>query len=79
MIVTSNPRTSGRMAEAIRFTAGVSAWQKVNVTLYVGGDAVQGLLAGDDQFVDEESIVDFLPLIAEQKQELFEWLDFKEI
>jgi hypothetical protein len=71
LIVTRDPRTSGRVAEAIRFTAGVSAWQKVDVTLYFGGDAVQGFLAGENWFVDEDNIVDFLPLIAEHKQELY--------
>jgi len=71
MIVTSDPRTSGRMAEAIRFAAGVTAWQKVDVTLYVGGDAVQGFLTGENEFIDEENIVDFLPLIAEHKQEIY--------
>jgi hypothetical protein len=71
MIVTGVPRTSGRMAEAVRFTAGVSAWQKVDVTLYVGGDAVQGFLVGENRFVDEDSIVDFLPLITEHKQDIF--------
>lgn len=71
MIVTSDPRTSGRLAEAIRFGAGVSAWQKVDVTLYLGGDAVQGLLTGENQFVDEDNIIDFLPLLAEHKQEVF--------
>lgn len=71
MIVTSDPRTSGRLAEAIRFTAGVSAWQKVDVTLFIGGDAVQGFLAGENRFVDEENIVDFLPLISEHKQEIY--------
>ncbi len=71
VIVTSDPRTSGRLAEAVRFAAGVSAWQKVDVTLYVGGDAVRGLLAGENQFVDEDNIVDFLPLLAEHRQELY--------
>jgi hypothetical protein len=71
VIVTRDPRTSGRLAEAIRFGAGVSAWQKVDVTLYLGGDAVQGLLAGENQFVDEDNILDFLPLFAEHQQELF--------
>ncbi len=71
LIVTRDPRTSGRVAEAIRFTAGVSAWQKVDMTLYFGGNAVQGFLAGENRFIDEDNIVDFLPLITEHKQEIY--------
>ncbi|HAV62629.1 MAG TPA: hypothetical protein DCY13_09715 [Verrucomicrobiales bacterium] len=71
IVVSANPRTSGRLAEAIRIAAGVSAWQKVAVTLYVGGDALQGLLPGDGLFVDEDNIVDFLPTLCERRQGVY--------
>lgn len=69
--VTSDPRRSGRLAEAIRMAAGVSAWQKVVVTLYVGGAAVQGLLPGAGLYVDEDNIVEFLPALIERQQAVF--------
>ncbi len=71
IVVTADPLRSGRLAEAIRLAAGVSAWQKVTVTLYVGGEAVRGLMPGNGRFVDEDNIVDFLPTLAEHRQEVY--------
>jgi hypothetical protein len=71
IVVTADPVRSGRLAEAIRLAAGVSAWQKVTVTLFVGGDAVRGLMPGNGRFVDEDNIVDFLPTLTEHHQELY--------
>jgi hypothetical protein len=71
IVVTSDPTRSGRLAEAIRLAAGVGAWQKVSVTLFVGGDAVAGLLPGEGRFVDEDNIVEFLPMLKERRQELY--------
>jgi sulfur relay (sulfurtransferase) DsrF/TusC family protein len=53
-IIAEDPRTSGRPAEALRIAAGVSAWQKVEVTLYFRGPAV--LLLGKD--VEDMGLVD---------------------
>lgn len=71
ILVTSDPLTNGRLAEAIRLSAGVSAWQKVQVTVFVGGRAVAGLITGDGRFVDEENIVEYLPMLREHNQELY--------
>jgi hypothetical protein len=71
IVVTSDPLRSGRLAEAIRLAAGIGAWQKVAVTLFVGGDALPGLLPGEGQFVDEDNIVEFLPVLSDRKQELY--------
>ena len=71
IVVTSDPTRDGRLAEAIRLAAGVAAWQKVSVTLFVGAAAVQGLLPGDGKFVDEDNIAQFLPSLAEHQQELY--------
>lgn len=71
IIVTADPLQSGRLAEAVRLAAGISAWQKVAVTLFISGAAVPGLLPGEGRFVDEDNIVEFLPALAEHKQELY--------
>ncbi len=71
IVVTASPLRSGRLAEAIRLAAGISAWEKVAVTLFVGGDAVQGLMPGSGRFVDEDNIVEFLPKLAEHQQKLY--------
>lgn len=71
IVVTADPVRSGRLAEAIRLAAGVSAWRKVAVTLFVGGDAVRGLMPGNGRFVDEDNIVEYLPTLAEHGHELY--------
>lgn len=71
IVVTTDPRRSGRLAEAIRMATGISAWQKVVVTLYVGGDAVPGLLPGEGVFVDEDNIVEFLPNLVQRQQGVY--------
>jgi len=71
IVVSADPRTSGRLAEAVRLAAGISAWQKVTVTLYIGGAAVTGLLPGEGRFVDEDNIIEFLPALAEHHQEVY--------
>ena len=40
LIVTTDPRISPRPAEAVRIAAGVGAWQKIDVTLYLRDAAV---------------------------------------
>lgn len=71
IIVTADPERSGRLAEAIRLATGVSAWEKVSVTLFIGGAAVAGLLPGEGRFVDEDNIVEFLPGLVEQQKEVY--------
>lgn len=71
IIVTANPERSGRLAEAIRLATGVSAWEKVSVTLFIGGAAVAGLLPGEGRFVDEDNIVEFLPGLVEHQKGVY--------
>lgn len=71
IIVSADPRQSGRLAEAIRLSAGIGAWQKVAVTLFVGGPAVNGLRPGEGRFVDEDNIVEFLPALAAHQREVY--------
>lgn len=65
LLVTSDPRTSGRPAEAIRIAAGVGTWKKAEVTLYLRGPAV--LAAGEwvDELVDEDNFARYLPIVGE--------------
>jgi hypothetical protein len=65
MVLTSDPRTSHRAAEAIRIAAGVAAWRKVDVSLYLAGPAVLALSADTDDFVNEESFTQYLPMLVE--------------
>ena len=71
IIVTSDPRTSARPAEAVRIAAGVGTWQKVETTLYLRDTAVLALRESAEDLVDGESYVRYLPLVAESGQNLY--------
>src|SRR5438876_2822604 len=65
LIITGDPRASHRPAEAIRIAAGVGAWKKVGLTLFLSGDAARVLSDDPDEFVDEDNYRRYLPMIAE--------------
>lgn len=67
-IVDGNPRTSPKPAEAVRIAAGVSVWEKAEVTLYLRDAAVLALGEFADELVDGESFLRYLPVLAESKQ-----------
>jgi hypothetical protein len=71
IIVTSDPRTSARPAEAVRIAAGVGTWQKVETTLYLRDTAVLALSESAEDLVDGESYVRYLPLVAESGRNLY--------
>jgi hypothetical protein len=64
-IVSGDPRTSPRPAEAIRIAAGVGAWKKANITLYLRDVAVLALSEFADELVDEDNYTRYLPIVAE--------------
>jgi hypothetical protein len=64
-VVTSDPLRSSRPAEAVRVAAGVGAWKKVEVTLYLRGAAVLALGEFTDDLVDEDHFQRYLPIIKE--------------
>src|SRR3954454_11636692 len=65
IVVSSDPRSSHRPAEAIRLAAGIVAWRKVDVTLFFTGPAVAAVNSDADDFVDAESYTQYLPLLSE--------------
>jgi len=65
MIVTSDPRTSARPAEAVRIAAGVGAWKKAVVRLHLQGPAVLCLSEFTDELVDEDNFSRYLPILGE--------------
>jgi len=71
IIVTSDPRTSPRPAEAVRIAAGIGAWQKVELSLYLRGAAVLALGENAEDLVDGENYVRYLPLVAESGRNLY--------
>ncbi|MSU64240.1 MAG: hypothetical protein EXS31_17925 [Pedosphaera sp.] len=65
LIITSDPRTSARPAEAIRIAAGVGTWKKADVSVYLRGPAVLALSEFADEFIDEDNYTRYFPIIGE--------------
>lgn len=64
-LVASDPRTSARPAEAIRIAAGVGAWQKATVRLYLRDEAVLALSEFTDELIDEDNFTRYLPMLRD--------------
>ena len=64
-LITSDPRTSHRPAEAIRIAAGVGVWKKAEIKLYLRDAAVLILREAEEDIVDEENFTRYLPLLAD--------------
>jgi hypothetical protein len=64
LIITSDPRSSHRPAEAIRIAAGVGTWERVEVAVYLHGAAVLALSDCTDALVDGDNYAQYLPMVA---------------
>ena len=64
VIVADDPRVSARPAEAIRIAAGVGAWKKADVSVYLRDAAILMLGEHVDELVDDENYVRYLPMLA---------------
>lgn len=65
IVVISDPRTSPKPAEAVRIAAGVGAWKKVRVTVYLRDAAVLALSEFPDDLMNEENFTRYLPMVPE--------------
>jgi sulfur relay (sulfurtransferase) DsrF/TusC family protein len=70
-IVTTDPRTSPRPAEAIRIAAGVGTWKRAEIAVYLRGAAVLALSEYADELIDEDNFVRYLPIIGEWKKPIY--------
>jgi hypothetical protein len=64
-VIQSDPRGSGRPAEAVRIAAGVGAWKNVEVAVYLREAAVLALGEHVEGLVDGENFARYLPLLRE--------------
>ena len=60
-LVTGDPRSSGKIVEAIRMAVGLRAWNALSVTVYLGGEAVAALNEFPEELVDGVMLRDLLP------------------
>ncbi len=65
VIITGDPRASARPAEAIRIAAGVGAWKKADILVYLRGPAVLALSEYADEFIDEDNYTRYFPIVRE--------------
>src|SRR5271170_4040822 len=70
-IVTGDPRTSPRPAEAVRIAAGVGVWQRADIAVYLREDAVLALGESARGLVDADSYAQYWPLLAESGQPIY--------
>jgi len=71
IIIESDPRLNGRPAEAVRIAAGVGAWGKVDVAVYLRGAAVAVLGQQAEALVDGENYTRYLPLLRDSSRPLY--------
>jgi hypothetical protein len=71
IIVAGDPRSSGRPAEAVRIAAGVGTWQRVEIALYLRGEAARVLGESTDELVDETDYARYWPVLAESGQTVY--------
>ena len=64
-VITADPRTGPRPAEAVRIAAGVGAWKKLAVTVYLRDAAVLALSEFPDELTDGDNFRRYLPLVTE--------------
>jgi hypothetical protein len=71
IVITSDPRTSARPAEAVRIAAGVAVLEKVAVTVYLRGEAVRVVAESRDALMDEDNFTRYLPLLADKGRGIY--------
>jgi hypothetical protein len=64
-VIDSDPRVSGRPAEAVRIAAGVAAWKRVDVAVYLRDAAV--LMLGEEtaDLADSDNFARYLQILGE--------------
>jgi sulfur relay (sulfurtransferase) DsrF/TusC family protein len=70
-IVTGDPRTSPRPAEALRIAAGVGAWKKADIAVYLREEAVLALGESSGALMAEEDYARYWPLLTESNQPIY--------
>jgi hypothetical protein len=75
IVVTADPRASGRAAEAVRIAAGVGGWEKVAVKVCFCAEARLALTGEPDDLVNGEVFAAYLPLLLEGGPRVFTLAD----
>jgi len=70
-VIQSDPRRSRRPAEAVRIAAGVAAWKKVDVAVYLREAAVLILGEQAETLVDGEDYARYLPILQDSGRPVY--------
>jgi hypothetical protein len=70
-VVTSDPRSSARPAEAVRIAAGIGPWQKLDLAVYLRGAAVLALGECVEELVDADHFGRYLPILGEMERPVY--------
>lgn len=70
-VITTDPRTSPRPAEAIRIAAGVGSWGKVDLSIYLRGSAVLAVSEEPDGLVDGDTFTLCMPLLKKSNHPVY--------
>jgi hypothetical protein len=67
-MITADPRSCGRPAEAVRIAAGLTATRRFPVTVYLHGPAILTLGENVDDLVDGENFDRYWPVVGDAIQ-----------
>jgi sulfur relay (sulfurtransferase) DsrF/TusC family protein len=70
-IITSDPRTSPRTAEAVRIATGVGVWQRADIQVYLRAEAVLALGESGSGLVAENDYAQYWPMLAESGRPIY--------
>ncbi len=71
ILIGSDPQTSSRAGEAVRIAAGVGAWQKVLVSIYLHGPAAACLKDFRDELEGGNMLAQYLPMIPQHGGKIY--------
>lgn len=70
-ILSGDPRTSPRPAEALRIAAGFIAGKRIDLSVFLKDAAVLTLREQTDEFLDEDCYTRYRPLLGESGRPIF--------
>jgi hypothetical protein len=70
-VIDTDPRSSGRAAEAVRIAAGLAVWKRIDITVYLRDAAILILGEETDELVDQDNFTRFLPVLAESGRPIY--------
>jgi len=78
-IIDTDPRSSGRPAEAVRIAAGIGVWKKIDVAVYLRAAAIPILAEDTDDLVDGENFASYWPILGESGRPIYVQKDAKSL